>query len=83
MASDKGVRITYIVGCTKPIALDRNRREVDCIRLVSVDGKIEHVRRGDSLVDDTTTGVTNDDTAMDPLPVEVSDSTQSEEELIG
>jgi hypothetical protein len=28
-------------------------------------------------------GVTNDDTTMDPVPVEVSDLTQSEEELIG
>jgi hypothetical protein len=28
-------------------------------------------------------GVTNDDTTMDPVPVEVADLTQSEEELIG
>jgi hypothetical protein len=55
----------------------------DCIRLVSVDGVAEHVRPGDSFVEDTTTGVTNDDTRMDPVPVEVLDLTQSEEELIG
>jgi hypothetical protein len=54
----------------------------DCIRLVSVDGVAEHVRPGDSFVEDTTTGVTNDDTRMDPVPVEVLDLTQSEEELI-
>jgi hypothetical protein len=49
----------------------------DCIILVSVDGAAEHVRPGDSFVDDTTTGVINDDTTMDPAPVEVSDLTQS------
>jgi hypothetical protein len=43
----------------------------------------EHVIPGDSFVDDTTTGVTNDDTTMDPVPVEVLDLTQIEEELIG
>jgi hypothetical protein len=55
----------------------------DCIRIFSVDGVAEHIRPGDSFVDDTTTGVNNDDTRMDPVPVEVLDSTQSEEELIG
>jgi hypothetical protein len=55
----------------------------DCIRLVSVDSAAEHVIPGDSFVYDTTTGVTNDDTTMDPVPVEVSDLTQSEEEFIG
>jgi hypothetical protein len=46
----------------------------DCIRLVSVDCAAEHVRPGDSFVDDTTTGVTIDDTTMEPVPVEVSNS---------
>jgi hypothetical protein len=55
----------------------------DCIRLVSVDGVSEHIRPGDSFVNNTKTGVTNDDTTIDPVPVEVSDLTQSEEELIG
>jgi hypothetical protein len=44
----------------------------DCIRLISVDGVEEHVRPGDAFVDDTTTGVTNDDTTMEPLDVEVT-----------
>jgi hypothetical protein len=47
----------------------------DCIRLVSVDGEETHGRPGDSFVDDTTTGVMNDDTTID--------LTQSEEDLIG
>jgi hypothetical protein len=48
----------------------------DCIILVSVNGEAGHVRPGDS-------GVRNDDTTMDPVPVEVTDLTQSEEDLIG
>jgi hypothetical protein len=55
----------------------------DCIRLVSVDGVAEHVIPGDSFVDDTPTGVTNDNTTMDPLQIEVLYLKQSEEELIG
>jgi hypothetical protein len=42
----------------------------------------EHVIPGDSFVDYTTTGVTNDDTTMDPVPVAFLDLTQREEELI-
>jgi hypothetical protein len=33
----------------------------DCIILVAIDGVEEHVRPGDSFVDDTTCGVTDDD----------------------
>jgi hypothetical protein len=43
----------------------------------------EHIRPGDSFFDYTTTGVTNDDITMDPVPVEFLDFRQSEEELIG
>jgi hypothetical protein len=56
--------------------------EFECIRLVSVDGKFEHKRPGDSFVDDTTTGTTNEDTTMEPVPVEEEALTWSEEELI-
>jgi hypothetical protein len=55
----------------------------DCIRLISVDGVEEHVRPGDAFVDETTTGVTNDDTTMEPVDVEVTELTLSEEELMG
>jgi hypothetical protein len=54
-----------------------------CIRLISVDGVEEHVHPGDAFVDDTTTGVKNDDTTIDPVDVEVTDLTLSEEEMIG
>jgi hypothetical protein len=55
----------------------------DCIRLIAVDGVDEHVRPGDAFLDDTTTGVTNDDTKIEPVGVEVTELTLSEEELIG
>jgi hypothetical protein len=56
--------------------------EFECIRLVSVDRKVEHKRPGYSFVDDTTTVTTNDDTTMEPVPVEEEELTWSEEELI-
>jgi hypothetical protein len=43
----------------------------------------EHVHPGDAFVDDTTTGVTNDDTTIEPVDAEVTALTLSEEELIG
>jgi hypothetical protein len=55
----------------------------DCISLISVDGVEEHVFPGDAFVDDTTTGVTNDDTTIEPVDAEVTALTLSEEELIG
>jgi hypothetical protein len=80
MASDKGE-------CASPILWDLINlflltvlgEKFDCIILFSVSGAAEHVIPGDSFVYDTTTGMTNDDTTMDPVPVEVSDLTQSEE----
>jgi hypothetical protein len=78
-------------GCASPILwgllnqllLTALGEKFDCIKLVSVDGEAEHVRPGDSFVNDTTIDVTNKDTTMDPVPAEVSDLMQSEEELIG
>jgi hypothetical protein len=43
----------------------------------------EHVHPGDAFVDNTTTGITNDDTTIEPVDVEVTYLTLSEEELIG
>jgi hypothetical protein len=54
----------------------------DCINLVSVDNIMTNTSPGDSFVDDTTTGVTSDDTARDPVPIEVTDLTADEAELI-
>jgi hypothetical protein len=78
------------VGCVSPIMwaflnqllLTALGDKFDCIRLIAVEGVEEHVRPGDAFVDDTTTGVTNDDTTMEPVDVEVTERTLSEEELI-
>jgi hypothetical protein len=55
----------------------------DCIRLIAVDGVKEHVRPGDAFVEDTTMGVTNDDTTIEPVDAEVTELNISEEQLIG
>jgi hypothetical protein len=55
----------------------------DCVILIAVDGVEEHVRLGDTFVDDITTGVMNDDTIIEPVDAEVTSLTLSEEELIG
>jgi hypothetical protein len=54
-----------------------------CTRLVAVDGVEEHIRPGDSLVDDTTGGVTDDDVDMEPVPASVTNLTDGEEALVG
>jgi hypothetical protein len=53
-----------------------------CIRLVAIDGEEEHIRPGDSFVDDTTTGSTNDDPELEPVSHNISELTLSEETLI-
>jgi hypothetical protein len=78
-------------GCASPILwallnqplLTALGDKFDCIRLTAEDGVEEHVRPGDAFVEDTTTGVTNDDTTIDPVDYEVTALTPSEEELIG
>jgi hypothetical protein len=54
----------------------------DCIKLVSVDNSTTNTRSVDSFVDDTTTGVTSDDTAREPVPLEETDLTANEAKLI-
>jgi hypothetical protein len=78
-------------GCTLPIIwallnqllLTALGDKFDCIRLIAVDGVEEHVHPGHAFVDDTTAGVTNDDTKMEPVDAEVTALTLSKEELIG
>jgi hypothetical protein len=53
-----------------------------CIRLVAVDGVEEHIRPGDSFVDDTTCGATNGDPDIEPTGGEVQQLTESEEKLV-
>jgi hypothetical protein len=53
-----------------------------CIRLVAIDSEEEHIRLGDSFVDDTTTGTTNDDPELEPVSSDIAELTTSEETLI-
>jgi hypothetical protein len=53
-----------------------------CIRLVVIDGEEEQIMPGDSFVDDTTTGTTNDYSELKPVSHVISDLTSSEETLI-
>jgi hypothetical protein len=52
------------------------------IRLVAIDGEEEHIRPGDSFVDDTTTRTTNDDSELEPVSHVISDLTSSQEIII-
>jgi hypothetical protein len=42
----------------------------ECITLVSVDKSTISTQPGDSFVDDTTTGTTDDDVTKDPVPID-------------
>jgi hypothetical protein len=55
----------------------------DCMRLVAVDGVEEHIRPGDSFVEDTTCGVTDYNVDMEPVPASVTNLTNGEEALVG
>jgi hypothetical protein len=52
-----------------------------CILLVAIDGE-EPIMPGDSFVDNTTTGSTNNDSELEPVSHDISDLTSSEETLI-
>jgi hypothetical protein len=47
-----------------------------------IDGVEEHIRPGDSFVDDTTTGTTNDDPKLEAVSTDQAELTTSEEALI-
>jgi hypothetical protein len=56
--------------------------EFDCISLVSVDGTTTDTRPGDSFVDDTTTGATDDNHNLEQIPSSVRGLTQEKESLV-
>jgi hypothetical protein len=56
--------------------------EFDCISLVSVDGITTDTCHGDSFVDDTTTGATDDNHNLEPIPSTVRGLTQEEDSLV-
>jgi hypothetical protein len=47
-----------------------------------IDGEEEHIRPGDSFVDDNTTGSTNDDSKLEPVSHVISELSSSKEKLI-
>jgi hypothetical protein len=49
---------------------------------VAIDNKKEHIRPVDSIVDDTTTGCTNDDPELEQVSHDISELISSEETLI-
>jgi hypothetical protein len=53
-----------------------------CIRLVAIDGVEEHIRPGDSFVDDKTAGSTNDNPELELVPTERAEMTTSKETLV-
>ena len=81
---DKLLYVIRQVICSSPIVwallnqllLTALGEEFDCISLVSVDGKTTNTRPGDSFVDDTTTGATDDNHNIDPVPSSVRGLTQ-------
>jgi hypothetical protein len=52
------------------------------VRLVAIDGVEEHIHTGESFVDDTMTGTTNDDPELEPISTDRVELTTSEETLI-
>jgi hypothetical protein len=86
-------KLLYVIGqgsCTSPILwalvtlllLAALGEKFTCIRLVAIDGIKEHILPGDSFVDDTPTGTTNDDPELEPISADRVEFTTSEETLI-
>jgi hypothetical protein len=86
-------KLLYGIGqgsCSSPIVwallnqliLTALGEEFDCISLVSIDGITTDARPGDSLVDDTTTGATDDNHNLEIIPSSVCGLTQEEDSLV-
>ena len=54
----------------------------ECITLVSVDKATISSRPGDSFVEDTTTGTTDDDVTKEPVSIEEKELTTDEEDMV-
>jgi hypothetical protein len=81
-------KLMYVIGqgsCALPILwalinqllLAALGEKFTCIRLVAIDGEEEHIRPGDSFVDNTTTGTTNDDPELEPVSSDIAELTTS------
>lgn len=56
--------------------------EIFSIRLVAYDGVKEHIRSGDSFLDDTTCGATGEDVTIEPVAISAMDVMEPEELLV-
>jgi hypothetical protein len=56
--------------------------KIECIMLVSVEMSKTSTRQWESFLDDTTMGVTYDDTNREPVPIEEKELTADKEELV-
>jgi hypothetical protein len=86
-------KLLYGIGqgsCSSPILwallnqliLTALEEKYECITLVSVDKSTISTRPGDSFVDDTTTGTTDDNVTKDPVPIEDKELTSDEESMV-
>jgi hypothetical protein len=86
-------KLVYGIGqgsCLSPIMwallnqliLTALEEKYECITLVSVDKSTISTRPGDSFVDDTTTGTTDDDVTKDPVPIDGKELTSDEEAMV-
>jgi hypothetical protein len=86
--------LIYVIGqgsCASPILwvlinqiiIATLEEKHDCIGLVAVDGDLEHIRPGESFVDDTTCGSKYTNVDMEPATVSMADLTEGEYFLVG
>jgi hypothetical protein len=54
-------------------------QEIFSIRLVAFDGVKEHIKSGDSFLDDTTCGATGEDVTIEPVAISAMDVMEPEE----
>jgi hypothetical protein len=86
-------KLLYGIGqgsCSSPIMwallnqliLTALEEKYECITLVSVDKSTISTQPGDSFVDDTTTGTTDDDVTKDPVSIDEKELTSDEEAMV-
>jgi hypothetical protein len=86
-------KLLYGIGqgsCSSPILwaflnqmiLTALEEKYDCITLVSVDRSTISTRPGDSFMDDTTNGTTDEDVTKDPVPIDEKELISDEEAMV-
>jgi hypothetical protein len=76
------VCVSHTTGVDKSATPRCIGQKITCIHLVAIDGVEEHIRPGNSFVDDITTGTTNDDPVLKPVSTDQVELTTSKETLI-